>query len=460
MSLAALSSILAAVLLAPGCQAPAARSNQDASGGIETEARIPAFPGAEGFGAYTVGGRGGDVYLVTTLEDYGEDDAPIEGSLRAAVEAKGPRNVVFRVSGYIDLVRTLDIREPYLTIAGQTAPGDGITLRRFGVDVAAPQTIIRHLRVRPGDVAGIEQDAVNVRASDVILDHCSTSWGTDETLSVIDEATNVTVQWCIISESLHRSVHSKGPHGYGSLLTATGDVSIHHNAYVLHYSRNSRPKSLLLDFRNNLIYGYGGQAGYNADDTTRMNYVGNFIQPLDHSNKDDCAFNLGGLRSRIYAADNRIVGQDDGGWEVICFDGVDPEEAEERVRLKSPISVAYVTTHTADEARELILQNAGATLPRRDAVDERILGMIDRGEGRIIDSQEEVGGWPGLEAAEAPADADRDGLPDEWERAHGLDPNDPSDQALDADGDGYTNLEEYFNGTDPQVPKASRSSSI
>ena len=418
---------------------------------------IPAFPGAEGFGAYTVGGRGGEVLLVTSLEDYGDDDDPIPGSLRAAVEEEGPRTVVFRVAGYIDLLRPLEIEHSHLTIAGHTAPGDGVTLRRYGVDVAAPQVIIRHLRIRPGDVAEVEQDALNIRAPDVIVDHCSVSWGTDETLSIIGEADDVTVQWCIISESLHNSVHSKGAHGYGTLLTATGDVSIHHTAYALHYSRNPRPKSLTLDFRNNLVYGFGGQAGYNYEDFTNMNYVGNFLHPLEHSRHPTCAFSLGGLNSRFFVEGNAFANLDEtptGGWDVICPDDVDPIEAARLVRQDQPIPAAYVTTHDAETARQLILEQAGALLPSRDAVDHRLAAKMESGEGEIIDSQSDVGGWPPLATADPPADTDMDGMPDRWESKHGLDPARGEDHALDADGDGYTNLEEFLNDTDPNVPFA------
>ena len=406
---------------------------------------VPAFPGAEGFGAYTEGGRGGAVFLVTTLADYDRGEEPIEGSLRAAVEQTGRRNIVFRVAGYIDLKRPLEIEEPYLTVAGQTAPGEGVTLRRYGVDVKAPQVILRHVRIRPGDVEGVEQDALNIRAPDVIVDHCSVSWGTDETLSIIGAAHNVTVQWCLISESLHNSVHAKGGHGYGTLLTATGDVSIHHTAYALHYSRNPRPKSLRLDFRNNLIYGYGDEAGYNYDDFTRMNYVGNYIHPLAHSDDETCAFSLGGLNSSFYFADNQIAGawQGAGGWDVVCFDDIDPALAEAAVREHVPVPAAFVTTDAPQEARQRILQDAGATLPARDAVDRRLVRLIEEEGGAIIDSQEDVGGWPPLASAAPPPDADEDGLPDAWESRYEFDPSDPADQAADADGDGELTPDEY-----------------
>ena len=419
---------------------------------LPAAAQIPAFPGAEGFGAAAVGGRGGAVYFVTNLQDYGENEPPIPGSLRAGIEMEGPRTIIFRTAGHIALERTLEIDEPFLTIAGQTAPGDGVALTHYGIDIAAPQVIVRYLRVRPGDVAGEEQDAINIRSSDVILDHCSASWGTDETVSIIGDATNVTVQWSLIAESLNESVHSKGAHGYGSLISTAGDVSLHHNVFAFHNSRNPRPKDALLDFRNNVIYGWGSTAGYNVDDATRMNYVGNYLRPLAYSGHEDYAFRAGSPDTRMYLRGNVLVApggdvsRDD--WAMIePPDGVDSVAAALGVDV--PFPAPTVTTHSAEEAFALLLDDAGATLPRRDAADRRIIDLMRAGEGGIIDSQDEVGGWPELAGGSPPEDADADGLPDEWERAHGFDPTDSGDQALDADGDGYTNIEEYLNGTDP-----------
>lgn len=185
---------------------------------------IPAFPGAEGFGAFARGGRGGDVLLVTTLEDYrpGTDTA-IPGSLRAACEAKGARIVVFRVSGIIRLKASLQITEPFLTIAGQSAPGRGVCLVDYACSLSnVHDVVIRYLRCRPGDRAGVELDALSTGGGckNVILDHCSASWANDEVLSVSGAGQdNITVQWCFITESMDQSHHQKGAHGYGTLLS-------------------------------------------------------------------------------------------------------------------------------------------------------------------------------------------------------------------------------------------------
>ena len=419
-------------------------------------AQVPAFPGAEGYGMWTVGGRGGDVYRVTTLADYGEDEAPVPGSLRAAVEADGARTVVFRVSGLLELVRPLGIWNDSLTIAGQSAPGEGVTLTGHGLEVWASEVVLRHLRVRPGDTAREEQDAINVRNGPAIIDHCSVSWATDETLSVIQRATAVTVQNCLIAESLNRSVHHKGAHGYGTLITASGEVSIHHSVYALHGSRNPRPKDVRLDFRHNLVYGWGDQPGYTYEDFLEMNYVDNVVEPLGFSNHPDCAFNVGGANARIYARGTLRVaadGRQRDADEWLCASrGYEQEVVADVVRVGVPFPAPAVSATLPERLKAELLATVGATRPARDAVDRRVLGLVERGEGRIIDSQAEVGGWPVPPAAVPPADDDRDGMPDAWERAHGLDPSDGGDHRADADGDGYTNLEEWLNETDPREP--------
>jgi hypothetical protein len=416
-------------------------------------AQIPAFPGAEGYGMWSQGGRGGDVYRVTTLADYGEGEAPIPGSLREAVEAEGARTVVFRVAGTIRLVRRLEVQNPFLTIAGQSAPGEGVALADYGVDVAAPEVVIRHLRVRPGDRAGEEQDAITVRRGPAIIDHCSVSWATDETLSVIHAATAVTVQRCLIAESLNRSVHHKGAHGYGTLITATGDVSIHHSVYAFHESRNPRPKDVRLDFRHNLVVGWGDQPGYTYEDFLQMNHVGNGFEPRAYSTTPECAFNVGGANARIYAAGNLRLDAP-AGWddEGLCASRGYGPEIFEAVRVGTPFPAPAVTPTPVEDLKAELSATVGATRPVRDAVDRRVLGLIERGEGGIIDSQADVGGWPALASADPPADDDADGMPDAWERAHGLDPSDGDDHRADADGDGYTNLEEWLNETDPRDP--------
>jgi pectate lyase len=405
-----------------------------------------AFPEAEGFGAQTPGGRGGKVLLVTNLEDYVPKKEPVvPGSFRAACAAKGPRIVVFRVSGTIPLKAHLSISEPFLTIAGQTAPGGGVCLKNYGLWIVAHDVIVRHLRVRPGDDMGpvmkqqgksFETDAISIGspARNVIVDHCSASWANDEVLSVSGAGiTNVTVQWCIISESLNSSFHHKGPHGYGSLLRTNGDVSFHHNLYAHHTSRSPRPGtygegSILLDFRNNVIY---DSVGYSAADPVRMNYVGNYIKRARSR-----AFRVGGDTTKLFEEGNVLQGRG----ELIA--NLRPVN-----KVEAAYPVAPVATDSAEKSFERVLATSGATLPKRDGVDQRVVKQVIDGTGDLIDTQGRVGGWPALASASPPKDADEDGMPDDWERSVGLDPVDPADSAGDMDGDGYTNVEEWINGT-------------
>jgi len=419
---------------------------------------LPAFPGAEGFGAYTPGGRGGKVYLVTTLADYGPGEPPIEGSLRAAVEAKGPRIVVFRVGGTIELKAPLVVYHPYITVAGQTAPGGGICLKNYPMQVRGTHdVVIRHMRFRPGDVSKREQDSFNISGGrNIIVDHCSASWSVDETLST-SAAKNVTVQWCIISEPLNRSFHHKGEHGLASLINAVGGVSFHHNLYAHAVSRNPRPQNYgLLDFRNNVIYNWRDRAGYCTQEPLRLNYVGNYLKP-GPSTKPRArrvAFYFGGELNRAYLAGNVMEGFPESrkdNWLMVSTKG--KGALREVIALDSPVPAMPVKTDPAERAYRRVLAEAGATLPARDEVDARVIRQVREGSGRIIDSQEDVGGWPVLASGQAPADADRDGMPDDWERRFGLAPEDPSDNSADADGDGYTNIEECINRTDPLVPE-------
>jgi len=406
--------------------------------------RVPAFPGAEGFGAYTVGGRGGRVIEVTNLKDSGP------GSFRAAVKAKGPRTVVFRVSGTIRLENHLAITNPYITIAGQSAPGDGICIQGHELSVYADQVIIRFLRVRPGDVLGKPiGDAISGRfVQNVILDHCSMSWTMDEVCTWYALG-NVTVQWCIMSEALDRSLHPKGAHGAGH---ATGglNLSSHHNLIASCNFRNPRfggcgnLRESLVDFRNNVIYNfvtsaYGGEGG-------TYNFINNYYKRGPSS------------RSRHFLTPYRhpligygtwyIAGNVMEGNPAITRDnwrGVDRKVP----RADKPFPCAHVTTQTAREAYGLVLEKAGAIYPKRDPVDTRIVNDVRKGTGRIINSQKQVGGYPTLKTYNVPPDTDHDGMPDDWERKHGLDPSDPADGPRDKDRDGYTNLEEYLNRTDP-----------
>ncbi len=435
--------VVALIVLGPGSAAGAADD-------------LPAFPGAEGFGTTTPGGRGGRVLLVTNLNDSGP------GSLREAVEAEGPRIVVFRTGGLIELESTLAIRNPYITIAGQTAPGGGICLKNYPLFVRGTHdVIVRHLRCRPGDPMKKEMDSLSVHeCHDVIIDHCSASWSIDETLSVT-RSQDVTVQWCIISESLHDSYHKKGPHGMGSLISYNGEggITFHHNIYAHHNARSPRPGGLegmpgfLLDFRSNLVYNWGGVAGYNGKLPMKMNYIGNYLKPGPSTRESgrQVAFSVGSALTRIFPAYDFMEGfalANVDNWLMFRFpEGV----SREHVDAGAPFSAPEITWHLPQLLPDALYEQAGATLPARDAVDARIIEEIQTGTGSIINSQDEVGGWPEYEVGEAPADTDEDGMPDEWETDHNLDPAGPADSNADADGDGYTNTEEYLNATDPLV---------
>lgn len=408
---------------------------------------IPAFPEAEGFGSRTPGGRGGKALAVTTLADSGP------GSLRQAVATPGSRIIVFRVSGVIDLKSPLRVQEPFVTIAGQTAPGDGICLRGRGLIIETHDVVVRFLRSRPGDIAGVELDAISVAGNsrNVILDHCSASWATDEVLSPSGGIADVTVQWCLIAESLNRSVHRKGPHGYGSLARAAGGVSLHHNIWAHHAGRNprlgdnyGRAPFPTFDVRNNVIYDLGGPSI--VGDRLSVNYVNNFVKPGPSSN-----LRRGLLRptdkseGRFYLDGNVVASRPDlAGNPARLFDRIEIDGRKLVELVPRPFEAPAVHTVPAEEAYQIVLAQAGATVPTRDAVDRRIVAGIQNGTGSLIDSQREVGGWPAYRSAPAPVDTDGDGMPDKWERARSLNPRDPADGAALAPG-GYTNVEIYLN---------------
>ena len=408
----------------------------------EPAPRQKAFPTAEGFGQWSAGGRGGKVIYVTNLNDAGP------GSLREAVETPGPRTVLFKVSGTIELESGLRITEPFITIAGQTAPGDGICLKNYELYVRTNDAIIRHLRVRPGAQQPGERDAITLRsATNTIVDHCSASWAVDEVLSTT-YGEDVTVQWCLITEALHESTHHKGNHGFGGLIA--GDrISYHHNYYAHNRSRNPRPASGFTDFRNNVIYDWDHEAGYAGTvNKQRVNYVANYLKPgPDTETGRYVAFHTGGPDTWLFADGNVVEGAlpDGGDNRAIINVRTRGNLADE------PFDVVEPRTQTATKAMEAVLADAGATLPKRDVADARIIDDFRNGTGGFIDTVDDVGGWPTLATAEAPADSDGDGMPDVWEQRHGFDDAVSADGNGDRDGDGYTNLEEYLNATDPAV---------
>lgn len=419
-----------------------------------------AFPGAEGFGAFAQGGRGGKVIYVTNLNDSGE------GSLRWAVEQEGPRTVVFAVSGTIDLQKRLEIKNPYITIAGQTAPGDGICLRGETFLISASHVVMRYLRVRLGDSLHGKgslqgKDAISIsEGENIIVDHCSGSWSLDEIISAstkLPTLNKVTVQWCFITEGLNPDNH-----GYGSLIRGTGGAkySYLHNLYAHNKGRNPRPGNydvnpynkdtagFLLDFRNNVIYNWGGgHAGYNNDNIsiTKLNYVNNYLIPGVDSENNGIAYSTGSPYNKSYFAGNYYDGKcPENQWELVNFRKEWTNEQVENYKQNRAFNTGPVKTEDAKIAYERVLSEGGATLPKRDAVDNRIVLDIKNRKGKIIKSQDEMGGWPELKSVPAPVDTDHDGMPDEWETKNGLNKNNPDDRNKVAE-DGYTMLEKYLN---------------
>ena len=419
-----------------------------------------AFPGAEGFGRFARGGRGGDVYHVTTLADDGS------GSLREAIRsATGPRTIVFDLSGTIVLKSRLVVDKSYITIAGQSAPGDGICLRDHTFRIKnASHVIVRYLRFRLGDrnkprPAG--DDCINTDDVDqVIFDHISASWGIDSNHD-LRRGGDFTLQWSIYAEALHDSLHEKGPHAMlASFRDLTAGISLHHNLFAssrerhptLGGSPHTDPQAII-DFRNNVVYNVEGATNLG---NCRINFVNNYYRPgpntpANHRPIAVKTENSGATRA--YLAGNVFDGASNlsrDNYLAIDFDrwinGNYLHITLSDLRADREFNLADNRPHTqsATDACESVLRSSGASL-HRDAADTRLVkGIRDRSHRRI-DSQEEVGGWPELRTASAPVDHDGDGMPDKWELACGLNPGDPADGNGDRDQDGYTNLEEYLN---------------
>ena len=442
--------------------------------GLNCNSQQLAFPTAEGYGKFTKGGRGGVVYEVTNLNDSGE------GSLRAAIDATGPRTVVFRISGTISLESPLKIKNPYITIAGQTAPGDGICIKNHQLSIDADHVVIRYIRVRLGDESGEDYDAIGGRYhNNIILDHVSASWSVDECVSIY-HCDSITVQWCIISESMSKSNHVKGSHGFGGIW-GSNFGTYHHNLLAHHSSRNPRMASGSgnTDYRNNVIYNWGYQSLYGGEkyqqgndkfNFSNFNIVANYYKPGPATKPGEVMYRIANpsFRSKEdygkwYIAENTVVGN-----KSVSVDnwngGVQTNLAFEKIKLKQPWPSMPIIQQTAEEAYKAVLDNAGAKLPKRDAIDVRIIDEVRGGyatyEGNsykknhqvadsskvcgIIDTQNDVGGWPDLKSKPAPNDTDHDGMPDEWEDKNNLDKDNPDDRNIVA-ADGYTMLEKYLN---------------
>ncbi len=457
-----------------------------ASVAVPAHAQLVAFPGAEGFGRLATGGRGGQVVEVTNLNDAGP------GSFRDAfTQFPGePLTIVFRVGGIIELKSTLKPNRSNVTIAGQTAPGDGICLKNYTFKLHGSNIIVRYLRSRPGNLSGANTSGVyglNLEnCQNFIVDHCSMSWSIEEAATFYDNKYS-TVQWCVVSESLNSSFNGKGDHGYGGVWGGQY-ASYHHNLVAHHHSRAIRfngarahDTTAVVDYRNNVIYNWGDMnAAYGNElnikgGTAQLNMVNNYYKGgpatpaaraaviFDVYQTYD-AFNPDKPVGTVYAAGNydagypKVTADNWKGIRLHYYPATAVNFARFRQAALTP-NLAPITTETAEAAYRAVLAGAGATVPVRDAVDARIVQETRTGKATgsspggsatyglhqgIIDSQADVGGWPEYKGGPAPTDTDHDGMPDAWEKAHSLNP----DNAADRNGttpSGYTQLEEYLN---------------
>ncbi|MFD2718254.1 polysaccharide lyase family 1 protein [Hymenobacter monticola] len=449
-------------------------------------AQLVAFPGAEGYGRFATGGRGGQVVEVTTLADAGP------GSFRDAFNQYPgePITIVFRVGGIIELRSALKPTRSNVTIAAQTAPGDGICLKNYSVKLHGQNIIVRYLRSRPGNLSGANVAGVyglNLENSrNFIVDHCSMSWSIEEAATFYDNKYS-TVQWCIVSESLNSSFNGKGDHGYAGVWGGQY-ASYHHNLVAHHHSRAIRfngarahDTTAVVDYRNNVIYNWGNMhAAYGNELLIRggrgeLNLVNNYYKggPATPSDKAAIIFDITQAYdpaapdkpvATVYAAGNydaghRAVTADNWrGIRLHYYPNTSANLARFQQAAATP-NLAPVTTETAEAAYQSVLAGAGAIVPVRDAVDARIVqetrtgtatgsspgGSATYGQRQgIIDSQADVGGWPEYRGGTAPPDADHDGMPDAWETTHGLNPADARDRNSTGSS-GYTHLEEYLN---------------
>lgn len=437
----------------------------------QTAQSVIAFPGAEGGGMYTSGGRGCEVYIVDTLADYDpKTEEPIKGSLRDAV-SQDNRMIVFNVSGTIELKTTMDLRKrKNLTIAGQSAPGDGITLSGWETNMSDAQNIIiRYIRFRPG-VKNVHQgdsmDAIWGRSmKDIMIDHISTSWSTDETMSLY-RAENMTVQWSVVNESLTMSGHTKGRHGYGGIWGGV-NTTYHHNLISSHTSRVPRIGGGTVEaddnehianvqLSNNIIYNWGFNNTYGGG-RADVNFINNYIKPglgtRESVKKRVIDAGESKKPGRFYVSGNYLEGDEAITKENSLGTYISTANAETTQVVDAPFEMEgtkreNLNLQTAQAAYEEVLDKAGAIYPRRDAQDARVIQEVRDGLGRFINNEHEVGGYPVTTSEERDEsfDKDRDGIADAWEKAHGLNPNDYEDnKKLAADGSGYTNLEVYLN---------------
>lgn len=378
-----------------------------------------AFPGAEGFGKYTTGGRGGKVWIVTNLNDNGP------GSLREAVEAEGPRIVVFEVDGDIHLETPLRIENDNITIAGQSAPGDGICLCDSPVVINASNVIVRYIRCRLGDKYVQDADALSggrYGQKNVILDHISSSWSIDECFSIY-KTENLSVQWCLISSSLRQSKHTKGAHGFGGIWGGL-NASFHHNLLAHHSSRNPRFSSVEgtknVDYRNNVVYNWGFKAAYGGGRHGEINFCQNYYKPGPGTDNPRRFLDVSDDgTSRYYVEGNYVEGQADvTANNRLGVGGKNPEVAVVNKEFaKSPIK-----THEPDELLKVVLEKAGCS-HRRDSFDKAVCEQVSQGTAPwgnkgFVNTPEECGGYPVLKHKKPLKDKNRNGIPDKLEKKY------------------------------------------
>ncbi len=442
---------------------------------LKTSDRPLAFPGAEGFGKYTTGGRGGKVYVVRNLNDSGE------GSFREAASARQSRIIVFAISGTIHLLSPLAVRSD-VTIAGQTAPGDGICIADQPVSLGGDNIIIRYLRFRMGDKYqnegkvndGGNDDALGgIRRKNIVIDHCSLSWSTDEVLSVY-AGDSTTLQWNLIAEPLNYSYHFETGdqdferHGFGGIWGGL-HMSAHHNLFAHCNNRTPRFNGIrhtpteLVDYRNNVIYNWGNNHIY-AGEGGNYNIVNNYFK-FGPDTRVNARFRIvnPGRNEQIpfgkwFVSGNYV----DGNWEVtdnnikgVVMGNGGTEADKKKTLVDTPHDVAPMPMQTARDAYSSVLKFAGASY-KRDTLDQRLINDVRKRKGRIIDVQggfphgtpyeSTISAWPELKSLEAPSDRDQDGMPDEWEKKNGLDPDNPADASLRSRDSFYTNIEVFING--------------
>jgi pectate lyase len=445
------------------------------------QASVPAFPGAEGAGAHSFGGRGGRVYVVTSLADSGP------GTFREACEAAGPRIIVFNVAGIIRLKSRISIRAPYLTIAGQTAPGDGVCVAGATTEIDTHDVVVRYMRFRRGETNVMDRDDAfgGDPIGNVIIDHCSASWGFDENLSMYRHmytppdggkdiklpTVHVTIQWSISSEALDTFNHAFGGTWGGR------EASFHHNLFANNTGRNpSIGWGDQIDFRDNVLYNWRHRTIDGGDATSLINVVANYYKPGPAVNPGAIAYRVAKPEAfrnfhesphdgQWYVAGNVVEGYPkvtadnwDGGVQLVESKNEKPAAEVAALvakgRSAKPFPAPPITQQTAAEAYQLVLAGAGATLPHRDPVDTRIINEVRTGKptytaGKgIITDIEQVGGYPEYHGTPI-ADLGADGIPASWKKKYGLDANDAALASKDLAGDGYTVIDKYLDGLDP-----------